>query len=122
MQLFESRAGTMFGDSGGLIPLGFVQPRNPQTLTLNEVVCSAPQTTNTFPEPSPDRTIINPCGACPPYPQPNPEHAIIRIPSGHNVWRFWWSDPAGICSAPQTPDTYPERGSLFSPANHKHIP
>ncbi len=44
MQQFESRAGTMFGDSGGLIPLGFVQPRNPQTLTLNEVVCSAPQT------------------------------------------------------------------------------
>ena len=43
---------------------------------------SAPQTPNTFPEPSPDRTKIDPCGACPPYPEPNPEHAIIRIPLG----------------------------------------
>lgn len=43
---------------------------------------SAPQSPNTYPEPSPDRTIMNACGACPPCPQPFPEHAIIRIPAG----------------------------------------
>ena len=44
-------------------------------MTLPARVGSAPQTPDTFPEPSPDRTIICACGACPPCPQPNPEHA-----------------------------------------------
>ena len=46
-------------------------------------VGSAPQSPDTYPEPSPDRTINDAFGACPPCPQPFPEHAIIRIPSGH---------------------------------------
>jgi len=52
-------------------------------LTLYFSSGSARQTPNTYPEPSPDRTKIDPCGACPPYPEPNLEHATIRIPSGH---------------------------------------
>ncbi|WP_254528625.1 MULTISPECIES: hypothetical protein [unclassified Sphingobacterium] len=70
MQLFESRAGTMPWRFSWSDPAGSG---------------SAPQSPDTYPEPSPDRTINDAFGACPPCPQPFPEHAIIRIPSGHNA-------------------------------------
>ncbi|WP_185216130.1 hypothetical protein [Sphingobacterium mizutaii] len=70
MQLFESQAGTMPWRFSWSDPAGSG---------------SAPQSADTCPEPSPDRTVKGACGACPPCPQPNQEHAIIRIPSGHNA-------------------------------------